>query len=147
MGRFALVGGACGLAQLALLHGFVTLGGEEHLSNLVAFALSVQLNFFLSQFFTWRDRWTPSLGPATLLRRLALFNGSATSTGLLNLGVFALTNVFLPYLPAAAIGIAVAAVANFTLNDRLVFRRPGRIDARPTLLRSDEDASALDRAA
>ncbi|MDI6857613.1 MAG: GtrA family protein [Dehalococcoidia bacterium] len=146
-GRFALVGGACGLAQLALLHGFVTLGAEEHLANLAGFALSVQLNFFLSQFFTWRDRWSPALGRSTMLRRLALFNGSATSTGLLNMGAFAVLNVFISYLPAAAAGIGVAAVTNFALNDRLVFRRTRRIEARPSLLRSDEDASALDRAA
>lgn len=146
-GRFALVGGACGLAQLALLHWFVTLGAEEHLANLAGFALSVQLNFFLSQFFTWRDRWSPTLGPATMLRRLALFNGSATTTGLLNMAVFAVVNVFMQYVPAAAAGIAVAAVTNFALNDRFVFRGPHRVEARPFPLPSDEDASALGPAA
>ena len=44
------------------------------------------------------------------------------TAGAMNQGVFALMNLFIWYLPAAAIGICVAAFANFMLNDRLVFR-------------------------
>lgn len=121
--KFALVGGFCGLVQLAILHTLVTSGLEEHLSNLIAFAISVQVNFTLSQFFTWRDRWSASLGAGTLLRRFLFFNAAATTTGVVNQGVFALLALFMSYLPAAAGGIAVAAFTNFALNDRLVFRR------------------------
>lgn len=129
--KFVLVGGTCGLVQLSLLHTLVVSGLEEHLSNLTAFAVSVQMNFLLSQFFTWRDRWAPTLGPLTLVRRLVLFNVSASTTGLINQGVFALMNIFIWYLPAAACGIGVAAFTNFALNDRLVFRLGdlGRTDA------------------
>ena len=121
--KFAMVGGLCGLVQLAILHTLVTSGLEEHLSNLIAFVISVQVNFTLSQFFTWRDRWSASLGAGTLLRRLLFFNAAATTTGVVNQGVFALLNLFIEYLPAAAGGIAVAAFTNFALNDRIVFRR------------------------
>lgn len=120
--KFALVGGSCGLVQLAILHTLVTSGFEEHLSNLVAFIVSMELNFVLHQFVTWRDRWSPSLHPAKLLGRLLLFNASASSTGVINQGVFAIFNLFIWYLPAAAIGIGVAAFTNFLLNDRLIFR-------------------------
>ena len=120
--KFALVGGFCGLVQLAILHTLVTSGLEEHLSNLIAFAISVEVNFTLSQFFTWRDRWSSSLHPAKLFGRLLLFNASASTTGVINQGVFAIFNLFIWYLPAAAIGIGVAAFTNFLLNDRLIFR-------------------------
>jgi len=120
--KFAMVGGFCGLVQLAILHTLVTSGLEEHLANLVAFIISMELNFALHQFVTWRDRWSPSLHPAKLLGRLLLFNASASSTGVINQGVFAIFNLFIWYLPAAAIGIGVAAFTNFLLNDRLIFR-------------------------
>ena len=120
--RFALVGGTCGLIQLNVLHAFVVAGVQENLANLAAFAISAEVKFVLSQFFTWRDRWAPALGPPRLISRLFLFNGSAATTGVVNQSVFALANLIIWYLPAAALGIAVAAVANFLLNDRIVFR-------------------------
>jgi putative flippase GtrA len=109
---------------LAILHGLVAgQGMGERLSNLIAFIVSMELNFVLSQFFTWRDRWSPALRPHKFLARLAMFNVSAASTsGIVNQGVFNLLNLFIWYLPAAAIGICAAAFANFMLNDRLVFR-------------------------
>jgi putative flippase GtrA len=83
----------------------------------------VQVNFLLSQFFTWHDRWSRALRPTTLVARLLMFNASASSTGLVNQSVFAFANLFTSYIVAAAFGIGVAAVLNFTLNDRLVFRK------------------------
>jgi len=120
--KFAMVGGSCAVVQLSILHGLVSAGVEEHLANLVAFIISMELNFALHQFVTWRDRWSPSLHPAKLFGRLLLFNASASTTGVINQGVFAIFNLFIWYLPAAAIGIGVAAFTNFLLNDRLIFR-------------------------
>ena len=122
--RFLTVGGTCGLIQLSILHGLVAgQGMGERLANFIAFIVSMELNFVLSQFFTWRDRWSSTLQPHKFLARLAMFNVSAASTsGVVNQGVFNLVNLFMWYLPAAAIGICAAAFANFMLNDRLVFR-------------------------
>jgi putative flippase GtrA len=120
--KFIAVGGACAVVQLSVLHGLVSADVEEHLANLIAFIISMELNFVLHQFVTWRDRWSPSLHPAKLLGRLLLFNASASTTGVINQGVFAIFNLFIWYLPAAAIGIGVAAFTNFLLNDRLIFR-------------------------
>jgi len=120
--RFALVGSTCGVIQLGLLHVLVEAQVQDNLANLAAFGMSAQVNFILSQFFTWRDRWAPSLGPPRLISRLFLFNGSVATTGVVNQSVFGLANLFIWYLPAAALGIAVAAVTNFLLNDRIVFR-------------------------
>ena len=123
--RFALVGSICALVQLGLLHVLVQGDVQENVANLVAFGISVQANFVLSQFFTWRDRWTRGPGVARLMSRLFLFNGSAASTGAVNQGVFGLGNLVLWYLAAAALGITVAAATNFLLNDRIVFRVRG----------------------
>lgn len=135
--RFALVGGTCGLIQLGLLHLIVQGGVQENVANLIAFGISVQVNFVLSQFFTWRDRWTPTLGLPRLISRLFLFNGSAATTGVVNQGVFGLANLLIWYLPAAALGIAIAAVTNFLLNDRLVFRLPGSSRSVPMRRRTE----------
>jgi putative flippase GtrA len=112
------------LIQLSVLHGLVvSTGVGERLANLIAFIISMELNFVLNQFFTWRDRLSPALRPHRFLARFAMFNVSAASTsGIVNQGVFNLVNLFMWYLPAAAIGICAAATANFLLNDRLVFR-------------------------
>lgn len=120
--RFALVGGTCGLIQLGLLHVLVDAQVQENLANLAAFGMSAQVNFILSQFFTWRDRWSPRLGLTSFISRLFLFNGSVATTGVVNQSVFGLANLIIWYLPAAALGIAVAAVTNFLLSDRIVFR-------------------------
>lgn len=122
--RFLTVGASCGVVQLSVLHALVAgFGTEEHVANLFAFIISMELNFALNQTFTWRDRWSSSLSFQRIVGRLLLFNVAASMTaGVINQGVFALMNLFIWYLPAAAIGICVAATANFLLNDRLVFR-------------------------
>ena len=121
--RFLAVGGTCGVIQLSILHALVVSDVEAHLANLAAFIVSMELNFVLSQFFTWRDRWSASLRPSMILGRFLMLNVSAaTTSGVLNQGAFALFNLFISYLPAAAIGICLASITNFLLNDRLVFR-------------------------
>jgi putative flippase GtrA len=122
--RFAAVGGSCGLVQLSVLHLLVAgLGVPWLAANFVAFVISMELNFTFNQLFTWRDRWGSELTIGRFIARLLLFNvGASLTAGVMNQGVFALMNLFMWYLPAAAIGICVAATANFLLNDRLVFR-------------------------
>lgn len=121
--RFLTVGGTCGVIQLSVLHVLVAARGfEEHLANLIAFFVSMEINFVLSQFFTWRDRPTPALQSRGFIGRLAMFNVSAAISLVINQGVFAVFNLFVWYLPAAALGICAAATANFMLNDRIVFR-------------------------
>ena len=51
---------------------------------------------------------------------------------------------FIWYLPAAAIGICVAASANFLLNDRLVFRLWSRSGASATIPEPRGSASIAD---
>ncbi len=122
--RFALTGGLAGLLQLVLL-AFLTRRGWPALpSNVIAFLLAAQVNFALSSLFTWRDRRTA----APVWRRWLVFHASIAAMAVVNQLVFVVARALLPTLMAAAAGIAVAAVGNFLLGDRLVFR-PGRGNA------------------
>jgi putative flippase GtrA len=125
--RFALTGGAAGLTQLALLNLLAGRGLVAVAANVIAFLIAAQVNFWTSLLFTWRDR-RPVASSSGLLARWLRFHGAIAGTALLNMGVFAAASTALPHLAAAALGIGVAAAANFVLGDRLVFRAasPGR---------------------
>jgi putative flippase GtrA len=84
----------------------------------VAFLLAAQFNFVTSNVFTWRDR--PS--GQSLAGRWLAFHGSIASMAVVNLLVFAIMRTLVPDLLASAAGIAVAAVGNFIIGDRLVFQ-------------------------
>ena len=96
-------------------------GWPAALANAVAFLLAAQVNFALSSLFTWRDRRRM----APLWRRWLAFHGAIAAMALVNQSVFLAARTVLPVLAAAAAGIAVAAVGNYLLGDRLVFRTPG----------------------
>lgn len=116
--RFALTGCIAGGVQLALL-ALLTRGGWPELpANSVAFLLAAQVNFALSKTFTWRDRRdTRALG-----RRWLAFHGSIAGMAGINMAVFMLARAIAPTLLASATGIGVAALGNFFIGDRLVFR-------------------------
>ena len=119
--RFALTGGLAGLLQLGLLALLVGRGWPSAPANAVAFLLAAQVNFAVSSLFTWRDRRRT----APLWRRWLAFHGAIAATALVNQSVFLATRTALPALMASAAGIAVAAVGNYLLGDRLVFRAHG----------------------
>jgi putative flippase GtrA len=117
--RFVITGGLAGLTQLVLLKILIDHGWNGFVANAVAFVLAAQLNFLLSSLFTWRDRFQGrSLG-----RRWLVFHASIATMAVVNMAIFAVARLALPDLVASAVGICVAAVGNFFLGDRLVFRR------------------------
>ncbi len=126
--RFVITGGLAGILQLLLLKILIDHGWDGFVANAVAFLLAAQLNFVLSSFFTWRDR----LPQHTIARRWLVFHGSIAAMAVVNMAVFALMRLVLPDLMASAIGICAAAVGNFFIGDRLVFRprmhAVGRVD-------------------
>lgn len=117
--RFVIVGGTTGAAQLILLSLLLTRLPALQ-ANPIAFAVSAQLNFILGQTFTWHDR-AKLPGFAAFGRRWLTFHACIATTAVLNMTVFFIVQAFLPPLSSAALGIAVAAAANFLLNDRLTF--------------------------
>jgi len=122
--RFALTGGVAGVTQLALLALLTRHGWLDLPANGVAFLLAAQVNFALSVTFTWRDRRDGrSLG-----RRWLAFHGAIAGMAVVNMLVFAASRAVAPALVASLLGIGVAAVGNFVVGDRLVFR--GQASAR-----------------
>ena len=119
--RFALTGGLAGLLQLGLLALLVGRGWPSAPANVVAFLLAAQVNFAVSSLFTWRDRRRT----APLWRHWLAFHGAIAAMALVNQGVFLAARTALPALAASAAGIAVAAVGNYLLGDRLVFGARG----------------------
>jgi len=116
--RFAVTGGFAALIQLALLTLLTHAGWAPLSANALAFLLAAQVNFIMSSRFTWRDRresrphW----------QRWAWFHISISGMAVLNMGVFAIAVHIVPTLVASALGIGFAALGNFFLGDRIVFR-------------------------
>jgi putative flippase GtrA len=121
--RFAIVGGATGAVQLGVLALLVRAGLQPLLANAAAFALSAQMNFVLSQTFTWRDRNGGEVERRGLAARWAAFHACISGGAVANLAVFALAIHVAPHLLAAVLGILAGASLNFLTNDRLTFRR------------------------
>ena len=127
--RFGLVGAASACVQLALLTLLVRVGLHSWTGNAVAIAIAAQVNFALSQWFTWWDRSAAD----SLCGRWLRFTCAISSTVALNFGIFAAASLVMEPIAAAASGMAVAATANFVLADRFVFvgRTIERYPARP----------------
>ena len=126
--RFAVTGGLAALVQLILLALLTRAGWPGLGGNVVAFILAAQVNFALSTTYTWRDRAQD--GP--LWRLWALFHISIAGMAMVNMTVFAVVEHVMPALVASMLGIGVAAIGNFIVGDRLVFRARR---AEPRLLR------------
>ncbi len=124
--RFAIVGGTTGVVQLGVLAVLVSMGLQPLLANALAFALSAQMSFVLSQAFTWRDRHGAEPGRSGLLARWAAFHACISGGAVVNLAVFALALHAMPHLFAAVLGILAGASLNFLTNDHLTFRRAPR---------------------
>jgi len=123
--RFALTGGVAGLSQLALLALFTGRGWAPGRANVVAFLLAAQLNFLLSSTFTWRDRASGAARGRDHWRRWLAYHGAIGGMAALNMLVYSMARHVAPVLAASALGIVAAAVGNFVVGDRLVFRARG----------------------
>jgi putative flippase GtrA len=121
--RFAAVGAAAGLLQLALLVLLKWQGMPAVPANVSAYLCSAQVNFLLSNRFIWHDRWSRSATGRDLGRRWLRFHGSIAGTFVLSQAVFIAARAALPDVVASALGIGVAAIVNFLIQDRLTFQR------------------------
>lgn len=124
IGRFLLSGGTAALVNLLMLHGLVTLAGmrggwREDLANLLALELSALVQFTLCRHWVWRNA-----SQASLWRELLTFHGAIALTATGRTLLFSVLRLAgLHYLPNAVLGIGLAAVANFLLYEKVVFRK------------------------
>jgi putative flippase GtrA len=117
--RFGAVGITCYLIQLGLvhaLHGAISL----YLADVLAFLVSAQVNFALSQLFTWGDRQEAESLPVRLLK----FNVNALiSVTVVNASVFwLLVHTGLAFWAAMLLANAVTACWTFMTNHFFVFK-------------------------
>ncbi len=123
IGRFLVSGGSSALVNLLLLHGLVGVmglrgGWKEDLANLVAIELSALFQFALCRHWVWRN--APQV---PLWRGLFAFHGAIAMTLTGRTLLFTLLRqAGIHYLPNAVLGIALAAIANFLLYERFVFK-------------------------
>jgi putative flippase GtrA len=130
--RFAVVGTLCYLVQLSVL------AGLEHAMNLyyadlVAFLLSAQLNFTLSQIFTWGDRQHAE----RLAVRWVKYNASALiALSIVNALVFwLLVEIGMSTWLAMLIANGVSTIWTFVMNHFVVFK--AERNQPPTVLGED----------
>lgn len=122
--RFAVTGGVAGMVQLALLQLLTSMGWHGLPADALGILAGTQVNFVLSALFIWRDRDIQGQWP----RRWAEFHLATLATTLLNLSVFVLVELVMPRLVAAVIGIGVAGIINYLIEDSFVFRSVPRCD-------------------
>jgi putative flippase GtrA len=122
--RFIVVGGVCALLQLLFLFVLKQAGMASLPSNIAAYLLSAEVNFYLSDAYIWHDR--RGVGARGLGSRWLAFHLSIAGTFVVSQLVFLFGVAFVTYLVASALGIGVAAVLNFAIQDRLTFRTARR---------------------
>jgi putative flippase GtrA len=124
---FLIVGSSAAIVNFALMIFFVEVLSFDtyalkNIANVISIEVSVFYNFLLSRVWTWGD--APKRQGKGLVSRFIFFNLAAL-TGIIiriivfavldKLGVFYIINVFL--------GISIAAIIDFILYDKLIFRR------------------------
>ena len=123
--RFAVVGLTMTALHLAVF-ALVSPWSVPEVANAVAALTATQVNFALSYFWTWSSR--RPVGRETVgyvVRRAALFNGSALLGFGVNAAVFSTAHRItgIPPLQSAVMATAASAAASFLLSSRVVFTR------------------------
>jgi dolichol-phosphate mannosyltransferase len=123
--KYATVGSVGLVIYLALLAAASNLGLEPHLAWLLAFAITLALNWQLNRVVTFADVSSPFTAGRRQLYLPVAFVG-----GLANLVVFTVFEAHAGVLPSGLAGALVAMAANYAVQRRLL-SRPPRIVAGP----------------
>jgi dolichol-phosphate mannosyltransferase len=125
--KFLIAGMSAAIVNFLLISFFIEILGFKsyflkNVANILAIEMSAVYNFLVSRFWTWRDaprKRGKSLFAQFISYNLALLAGIAIRV--ISFAVFEKWGVF--YLLNVAIGIGMAAIIDFILYDKLVFRR------------------------
>ncbi len=105
----------------------------KNVANVISMEVSVFYNFLLSRVWTWND--APKRQGKGLASQFIFFNLAALTGILIRVVIFAALEKFgVFYLINVFIGIGIAAIVDFVLYDKLIFRRA--VHEKETLLRS-----------
>jgi dolichol-phosphate mannosyltransferase len=119
LGKFSLVGISGIFVNQGLLTLFVSVWGwKVSTAGLVSIELSILSNFFLNNFWTWKEK----KGSSFLSRFFKYHAVTIVSGGINYLILISLTYYGLHYFIANLIGIAVATIVNFIFNHFWTFK-------------------------
>lgn len=94
----------------------------ENVGNALSMEVSIIYNFILSRFWTWNDA-RKEYGPK-LIKQCTLFHIAVGFSIVIRLIMFPILQFFgVHYLVNAIVGIGTAAIVNYILYDRIVFRK------------------------
>ena len=127
--KFGMVGGSgtviniavLYLAQEHVLHGIADFHQRLNYSIALAITVATISNFYWNRRLTWRDRTRSTPQPA--LRLFAKYVMAAALSIILQSLLTKWLALYLHYLVANVIAIALSSVVNFVANVRLTFRR------------------------
>jgi dolichol-phosphate mannosyltransferase len=125
--RFLLVGSSAFVVNAALMIFFVEALGfvsplMKNIANLAAMEISIFYNFLTSRMWTWKD--APRKQQGRLAVQFIAFNFAALAGVMIRIASFAaMENWQMHYMLNMTIGVGMAAVFDFVLYDRLIFKR------------------------
>ena len=125
--RFILVGSSAFVVNAALLVLFVEALGFDgplmkNIANFAAMEISIFYNFLISRMWTWKD--APKKRQGRLVVQFIAFNFAALAGVMIRIASFAVMESWhIHYLLNLTIGSGMAAVFDFVLYDRLIFKR------------------------
>ena len=118
--------GALGIGvQVAALWALTALAGVNYLAaTVLAVGAAIVHNFLWHIHWTWRDRARPGAEAWAMFARFVAANGVVSFTGNAIVMAALTGRGGMPPVLANLIAIAVCALVNFWLGDRVVFRAP-----------------------
>ena len=125
--RFIVVGSSAAIVNFALMIFLVEVlffntYVQKNIANAISIEVSVFFNFLLSRTWTWGD--APKRQGNGLAAQFISFNLAALAGILIRVFIFAaLDKLGVFYLINVFCGIGIAAIVDFILYDKLIFRR------------------------
>ena len=125
--RFLLVGSSAFVVNAALMIFFVEALGfvsplMKNIANFAAMEMSIFYNFLISRMWTWKD--APKKRQGRLAVQFVAFNLAALAGVMIRIASFAVMESWqIHYMLNMTIGCGMAAVFDFVLYDRLIFKR------------------------
>lgn len=127
MFKFFISGSSAAIINLGLLYILVAYFQFntrflENIANALSMEISIMYNFILSRFWTWNDA-KKEYGPKLLVQCISFHLAVGFSIGI-RLIMFPILQFFgVHYIINAIIGIGTAAVVNYILYDRIIFKK------------------------
>ncbi len=118
--KFAIVGASGVFVNEGLLALFTEVYAVSvAIAGVIAIEASILSNFLINNYWTWRDSHEKSFG-----KRLFQYHSVSFVAGLVNYVILvSLTHMGIHHLLANLIGIAIATLINFILNNHWTFAR------------------------